>query len=148
MVGLSLVVVSCSKEDRFENWLTKKDGNWEITSMTERVITFTGADSTSQEAQNTDLVGTFQFNEDSTFSYDFTSLIWEFNFASSGDRLTVDKTFTHEKEVIDFEYITRAFIYGEKISASKLNLIMRVEWYDIYGLNIAVHFYMELERAG
>lgn len=151
---LSLVLVlvlsigSCSKEDRFENWLTKKEGTWKVTSASESVVGYNGNDSLVTDNPNSSMTGDFVFNEDGSFDYDFAPEELSIQFQGSGDRLIDGKTFSHFMEGPSLtEDVISQWVSGEKTSARTLEIKMRMEWANLSGLYLAANFDLVMERA-
>jgi hypothetical protein len=147
VLAFAMVLVSCSKEDRFDNWLTKKDGDWKVVSSSETIVSYNGSDSTVTTNASSDITGTFIFNEDGSFDYDFKSTTFNLDFKSSGERLLDGKTFSHYLESdLTFDQL-KQWISGEKESSRSLRIKMRTEWWNLSGLYLAVNHEMELERG-
>lgn len=147
LLASTLVLVSCSKEDRFENWLTKKDGKWKVASSREKVVEYTGNDSIVADYPTSDVAGEFVFNEDGTFDYDFSSSNFGIDFVASGERLLDGKTFSHYFEQQSFtEDVIKQWINGEKNSARELQVDFRIEWWSLSGHYLSAEIDMTMER--
>jgi hypothetical protein len=146
---LTLLLASCSREDRFENWLTKKDGNWEIKTMQETLVYYNGADSTvSPTSDSTDVAGIFIFDRNGSYEYNFSSLALNFGFGSGGEELIEGETFSHVQAGNGFaDEAEKYWVFGEKISNRQLRVLMRVEWWNLSGIYLAANYVMVLERA-
>ena len=149
-MAMLFLLGSCNKEEAFDNWLTKKDGQWNITEMTETYVEYLNSDSTVTDPVASTLdIGDFAFEEDGTYSYRIASARLGFDLESEGEKMLNGQTFTDTwsspTSTGGGNVLT---LFGEKLSRRRLSAILRIEWKDVYDeLTMAMNLEMTLERA-
>lgn len=148
VMGFALVLVSCSKEVRLENWLTRDGGKWTIFSGIESLIVYTANDSTVEEGTARNLPGEFEFFEKQRFTYNINSELLGLDFRSSGEWFLNDETFTSYGEAGSYtDVYTKQWVSGMRVSSKNVDVQIRVEWWNHSGRQFTSNFDLELART-
>lgn len=123
-VLFAVVFTGCSKEKKLERTLHKKDGEWNISSVTWQKVEQSGSGQNVTMGTTTN-AGKFVFDKDGSGSYNFTvdgdTYSQSFNWSVSEDAISVAKT----SQTVDFSgnFTQLAIaISGEQTGKNKIRL--------------------------
>ena len=143
LLGLTMLLISCTKEEKLGLWLAKKGGEWNLIELTEQSVEYTGTDSLEGAVAGVaDPEGLFAFdNAQGTVTYNFASAALDSTITGSGERVIVGSEFyfLHLTDPDAAGETVRTTMIGYQRTSGQLQITMRLESYNIQNQLFLVH---------